>query len=130
MATKKTGMVVGVAAGATAAAAIAAAGAYWLYGSPDAAKHRKSVRSHMLRARAEVLEAVEKMKDVDKQKYLDIVAAVVKRYSTKAGVTAEEIAQMTKDLTGTWQHMYAAHKKSLASAKKAPAKKAARSSKK
>ena len=52
-----TGAVVGVGAAAAAAAA-AAAGAYWFYGAKDAARHRKSARSWMLRARAETMEAV------------------------------------------------------------------------
>lgn len=111
MAKKNTHTGVGTAVGVTAAAAAvaAAAGAYWFYGSKDAAKHRKTARSWMLRARAEVLEAVEmaveKVGEIDKETYMDIVENVLKRYSQLAGVTSAEMAQMTRDMKDTWSHM-------------------------
>jgi hypothetical protein len=95
---------VGVGVGVAAAAATAAA-AYWLYGAKNAAKHRKLARSWMFKARAEVLEAVEKLGDIDKQTYLDIVDKVVKRYSAVSGATSAELLQMAKDLKSAWQHM-------------------------
>ena len=91
------------------AAAAAAAGAYWFYGSKDAAKHHKSVRSWMLRARAEVLEAVEKVIDkvgqIDKDTYMNIVESVLKRYKKINGVTSEAMVQMTRDMKDAWDHM-------------------------
>jgi hypothetical protein len=113
----------GIAVGAgLAAAAIAAAGAYWFYGSSDAKKHRAQVKSWMLKARAEVLEAVEKLGDIDKQTYLNIVDQIVGRYSKLQGVTASELASVTKDLKSTWSHMAQAGKtgtKAVKGAKKA-----------
>jgi hypothetical protein len=128
-----TGTAIGVAAAATAAAA-AAAGAYWLYGAKHAAKHRKMAKSFMLKARADVMDAVEKVKDIDKTAYLAIVDKVVAKYSAVAGVTADEVAQMTKDLKAAWTHINAIHvtakglkkvapKAVQKVAKKAPAKK-------
>ena len=103
-----------MAVSAAAAAAAAAAGAYWFYGAKDAAKHRKSAKSWMLKARAEVLEAVEtivdKMGEIDKDTYLEIVDRVVKQYTGMKGVTSSEVAQMAKDLRGAWAHMQAASK--------------------
>ena len=100
-----TNTAIGVAAAAAAAAA--AAGAYWFYGASNAPKHRKSVKSFMLKARADVLEAVEKVNDIDKSAYLAIVDRVVAKYSTAAGVTAAEVSQMTQDLKAAWSHMKA-----------------------
>jgi len=118
----------GAVVGAAAAAAAAAAGAFWFYGAKDAAKHRKSARSWMLKARAEALEAVEgvieKLGDIDKATYLQIVDGIIKRYSGVAGVTSAEVAQMTKDLKGAWQHMLRARSKGKAF--KSKAKKAAK----
>ena len=54
-ATKKN---VGIGVGLTAAA-VAAAGAYFLYGSKNAAQNRTKVKSWMLKAKAEVLEKLE-----------------------------------------------------------------------
>lgn len=120
---------VGAAVGVgVAAAAATAAAAYWLYGAKNAAKHRKLARSWMFKARAEVLEAVEKLGDIDKQTYLDIVDKVVKRYSTMSGATSAELMQMAKDLKAAWQHMQAskttkAVKKSVKKAVKKAVKK-------
>ena len=102
-----TGAALGVVA-ATAAAA-AAAGAYWLYGAKNAAKHRKLAKSFMLKARADVMDAVERVKDIDKTAYLAIVDKVVAKYSAAAGVTAVEVAQMTKDLKAAWAHIKSVH---------------------
>jgi hypothetical protein len=95
----------GVVGVGVAAAAATAAAAYWLYGAKNAAKHRKLARSWMFKARAEVLEAVEKLGDIDKQTYLEIVDKVVKRYSAMSGATSAELVQMAKDLKAAWQHM-------------------------
>lgn len=105
---KSSGVAVGV--GVAAAAAVAAAGAYWFYGFDHASKHRKQVKSWMLQARGEVMEAVEKLGSIDKKKYMEIVQQILARYSKMAGVSAAEMTHMKKDLMTTWMHMDAARK--------------------
>jgi hypothetical protein len=118
MATNKNNIAVG--AGLAAAAAAVAAGAYWLYGAEDATKHRKQVKSWMLKARAEVMDAIEKMEDIDKQKYIALVQEVVGKYSKMSGVEAAEVALATRDLKSAWQHMEKTKKRSgTAKAKRA-----------
>jgi len=116
--------------GAAALAALAAAGAYWFYGAKDAAKHRKTAKAWMLRARAETMDAVEasiqKLGDIDKETYLKIVGGVLKRYAGVAGVTAADLAQMGKDLKAAWTHMYAARMRAAKPAVKRVVKKAAK----
>ena len=123
------GAALGVAAAAAGAAA-AAAGAYWLYGAKHATKHRKLAKSYILKARVEALEALEKVKDIDKTTYLALVDKIVAKYSATAGITAEEVAQITKDLKAGWSYVNSAlvtakggKKVAKKSAKKAPAKK-------
>jgi len=87
-----------------AAAAAAAGGAYWLYGAKHSAKHRKMAKSWMLKARAEVMDAVEKLDDIDKEKYMQIAEGVIKSYTNK-GASADEIASMMKDFKAAWRHM-------------------------
>ena len=139
MAKKKSGGSVsnvnaGAVVGAAAAAAVVAAGAYWFYGAKDAARHRKSAKTFMLKARVETMDAVEaaiaKLGDIDKDTYLKIVDGVVKRYSGAAGVTTAEVAQMTKDLKAAWQHMSAASKGAKGAVKKAVTKAVKTASKK
>ncbi len=118
----------GIGVAAAAAAAAAAAGAYWFYGSADAAKHRKQVKSFMIKARGDVLSAVERVKDIDKEKYYAIVEKVIQKYAGVAGVTAAEVAEMGRDLKNAWTHMQAAHKASIGTPEKKTVKKAARKS--
>jgi len=129
-----TALKAGAAAAATAAAAAAAA--YWFYGAKDAAKHRKQAKSFMLKARADVLDAVEaaveKVGEIDKQKYLAIVNQVVKNYAGKGGATSAQVTQMAKDLKGAWAHMQKASKEANRAGKAAKkvAKKAKKAAKK
>lgn len=125
---RRAAAAVGVGAAAAAAAAV---GAYWFYGSKDAAKHRKTARSWMLKARGDVLSAVEtavkKAGEIDKATYMNIVDGVLKRYAKSAGITSAEILQMTRDMRQAWQHMQKARMsgatKTAKKAKKRPNKK-------
>jgi len=117
MANTKTTQV-SVAVGVAAAAAAAAAGAYWLYGAKDASKNRAKVRGWMLRARGEVMEALEKLQDVDRDTYMAIVDTVIKRYSGLSGITSAELSSMARDLKGAWNHIQGAKKSGLRAAKK------------
>lgn len=117
MAKKDQTQKIAAAAGIAAAAAAAAAGAYWLYGAKDAAKHRKLARSWMLKARAEVVEAVEKLKDIDKETYMRIVDDVVKRYGKAAGAGGAEAARLLKDLRSGWAYIQEQKKPALRRAK-------------
>lgn len=91
------------------AAVAAAAGAYWLYGAKDAKKNRKLVRGWMLKARGEVLDAVEaavkKSGSIDKSKYAEIVRTVVARYSRMAGASAAETKALAKELQAAWSRI-------------------------
>ncbi len=115
----KTKTAIGVGAALTAAAAATAAGAYWLYGSKDAEKHRKMAKSWMLKARAEAMEAVEQLTELDKKAYLAAVTAVLEKYKGMAGVTPTEIAHMLRDFKESWTHVEKAHSKASRGTKKA-----------
>ena len=91
---------VGVGVAGLAAAAI---GAYWLYGAKNAAKHRKTASSWMLKARAEVMDAVEKVKDMDKESYLKIVDGVVSKYNKTKN--SAEIRAIAKEMKSAWSQI-------------------------
>ena len=110
---------IGVGAALTAAAAATAAGAYWLYGSKDAEKHRKMAKSWMLKARAEAMEAVEQLTELDKKAYIGAVTAVLEKYKGMAGVAPAEISHMLRDFKESWTHVEKAHTKASRGAKKA-----------
>lgn len=124
--TKKTALsskqALGIGLGITAAVA-AAAGGYFLYGSKDAAKNRKAVKSWALKAKADVLEGIEKAKDMTQEDYEKLVEAAVATYATAKSASKTELSDFKKEMKGHWDGLVktAAPKKA---AKKAPAKKA------
>src|ERR1035437_399166 len=109
----KTAVAVGV-----VGVAAAAVGAYWFYGAKHSAKHRKTVSSWMLKARADVMEAVEKLEDIDKETYLHIVDGVMQKYVGLHHVTSD-ITAIAKEMKSAWSHIQAAAKSTKKVAKKA-----------
>ncbi|NBS42017.1 hypothetical protein EBS80_05175 [bacterium] len=98
------------------------AGAYFFGGSDaEAKKRRRLVRGWAMRAKADVLESIERLSNVDKQTYLDAVAAVMKRYEAMKDIDAKELAALGKELRGYWNEV-----KATTIAAPAPEKKKAR----
>lgn len=96
-----------VAAAAGIAAAVAAvAGAYFLYG-PQGAKNRKKVKGWALKARGEVLEQLEKMKEVTEKGYREAVDAVLARYAKFNAVDKKELAALGVELKRHWKRISA-----------------------
>ncbi len=135
---KKAGLTdsqkVGIGVGLTAAA-VAAAGTYFLYGSKNASKNRKTVKSWSLKAKAEVLEALEKAQNMSQDEYETLIDTVGATYTQLQGATKGDIAGFKKEMKEHWNKIAktAAPKKKpvkkaapkKAPAKAAPAKKAA-----
>lgn len=114
---KKTKTNVAVGVGLAAIAALAAGG-YFLYGK-DGAKNRKKIRSWMLKAKGEVLEGVEKMKNVSEAEYNTVVEKVASKYKAFKNVDPREFEDMVRELRGHWKNI----KKSITAT---PKKKAAK----
>ncbi|GMQ95100.1 MAG: hypothetical protein BMS9Abin13_210 [Patescibacteria group bacterium] len=117
----------GVGVSIAAIAATLAVGGYLLYGK-NGAKNRKKVKGWMLKARGEVLEQVENLRDmnISEEEYRNIVDKVAKRYKKLKSVSAKEVEALAKELKGHWKEM-CGHgplmKARMSLAKKAKAKK-------
>lgn len=119
------GKIVGISAAALIAAA---AGAYFLYGK-DAPKRRKAAKSWMLKAKAEVLEKMENMSDLDKNGYYELIDAAVAKYTDIKDVNTADIASLGKELKGYWsgiKQQFAPKKKTAKKTVKKVTKKAAK----
>lgn len=116
---------IGIGVGLTAAA-VTAAGAYFLYGSKDAAKNRKTVKSWMLKAKAEVLERLEDAKDMSKEEYEAMVDAVAGTYEKVKSSTRAEVADFKREMKAHWK----AIEQEATGVKKAAKKKVNKSAKK
>ena len=107
------------------AAAVAAAGAYFLYGSKNAAKNRKKVKSWALKAKAEVLEKLEDAQEMTEAEYKELVAAVMGAYGGVKSATKGHLKDFQDEMMDHWKSIekFAKPKKK---AKKKTAKKAAK----
>lgn len=118
---------VGIGIGLTAAA-VAAAGAYFLYGSENADKNRKTVKSWMLKAKAEVLEHLEDAKKMSREEFEQVVAGVAATYTGAKAASKKDIAGFASEMMDHWDTLEGVvnkTKKKAAPKKKAVAKKSA-----
>ncbi len=104
--------------GIAGAAAAAIAGGYFFYGK-EGAKHRKNLKSWMVKAKSEVMEKLEKAKDLSEESYNETVDLVSAKYSSLKHVAPEEIQAFARDLKKHWKDI----KREIAPA---PVKKAAK----
>lgn len=124
MATKKskteitTNQKIGVGVGLTAAA-VAAAGAYFLYGSDNAAKNRKAVKSWSLKAKAEVLERLEDAKAMTADEYEELIAAVAGTYAGVKGASKKDLKEFAAEMQEHWKNIEKVGKTKKSAVKKA-----------
>ena len=104
------------------AAAVAAAGAYFLYGSKNAAKNRKKVKSWALKAKAEVLEKLEDAQEMTEAEYKELVAAVTGAYSGVKSATKGDLKDFQKEMMEHWASIEKFAKPKAKAAKKAAGK--------
>lgn len=114
------GQAVGLGVGLTAAVA-AAAGAYFLYGSKNAARNRKVVKSWMLKAKAEVLEKLEQAQDMTQEEYEQLIDTVSSTYKDVKNASKVDLSGFKKEMKEHWKQIA----KTAAPKKKAVVKKVA-----
>ena len=105
-------------------AGVAVAGAiagYFLYG-PDGASNRKKVRAWSLKAKADVLEKVEKAKELSREQYNAIVDKATERYAKVQDVSEQELSRLNKELKRYWQTIQAEIEQKQGTKKKATKK--------
>ncbi len=95
--TQKIGLGVGL-----TAAAVAAAGTYFLYGSKGASKNRKVVKSWALKAKAEVLEKLEQAKEMSKEEYEQLIDTVGGVYAQVKDASKVDISGFKKEMKEYW----------------------------
>ena len=85
-------------------AALAAAGAYFLYGKKGS-KSREAIEGWALQLKGEVLEKMENLKDINQQDYNELVDKTAERYLRVKRVGAAELKNVTVDLKNAWAHI-------------------------
>lgn len=109
------------------AAAVTAAGAYFLYGSKKSTQNRKKVKGWVLKAKGEVLEALEKAESITEAEYRALVETASGAYGTVKSATQGEVKDFKKEMNDHWMTLQKNKvvKKVLGVEEKAPSKKAA-----
>lgn len=95
--TQKIGLGVGL-----TAAAVAAAGTFFLYGSKGASKNRKAVKSWALKAKAEVLEKLEQAKEMSKEEYENVIDTVGGVYADLKQASKVDVSGFKKEMKEYW----------------------------
>ncbi len=116
---KKTNNTGALAAGIGASVAAVAAAGYFLFG-PKGAKNRKAISGWSVKMKGEVLEKIEKLKEVTPELYEKVIDEVSAKYLKAKGVGMEEVQAITTDLKKYWK---AIAKDTAPKAKKKVAKK-------
>jgi hypothetical protein len=119
---KNSGAPVGAIVAGVAALSAAAVGAYYLYGHKDAKKHRGAVKGWMLKAKGEVLEELEKAKDITEASYSSAVDAVAKKYHELKQIEPAELEAFIGEMRDHWDGI----RQTVASRTSAPKPKAAK----
>ncbi len=119
----------GIGVGLTAAA-VAAAGTYFLYGSKDAAKNRKTVKSWMLKAKAEVLEALEHAQTMSRAEYEQLVNSIGATYAQLQATSKKDIKDFKEEMLAQWKNIENLAHSSTKSTKKSTKKIAKKSARK
>lgn len=87
-----------------AVAAVAALGAYFLYGK-NGGSNRAKVSGWMLKMKGEVLEKAEEFKEINKEEYQKIVDEVTAHYSKLGKVSEEELKHLAQELKDAWENV-------------------------
>ena len=85
-------------------AALAAAGAYFLYGKRGA-KNRERIAGWALQLKGEVLEKMENLKDINQEAYNELVDETAARYGRVKRVSVSELRHITDELKSAWTHI-------------------------
>jgi uncharacterized protein YpuA (DUF1002 family) len=115
MVSKKTGSgmktAVGTGVGIVAVSALAL-GTYLLYGK-DGAKNRKKAKAWMLKAKGEVLEEAENLKEMSLDAYQNLVQTVTEKYAKMKDVDPEDIEKLVKELKSYGKQLTTPKKKAV-----------------
>lgn len=85
------------------AAAVAAAGAYFLYGSDEAAKNRKKVKGWMLKAKGEVLEQLERAEQMTEAEFSVLVDKALTTYNKAQTLSKKDLKDFRSEMAENWQ---------------------------
>ncbi|HVT75006.1 MAG TPA: hypothetical protein VHD69_01125 [Candidatus Paceibacterota bacterium] len=100
--TKKSGSRAGAIIAGIAGLSAAAVGAYYLYGHEEAGKNRAKVKSWMLKAKGEVIDELENVRNVTESAYVSAVDTIAKKYRQIKSIDEAELAEFITEMKDHW----------------------------
>lgn len=101
---KKEGMSTEAMVGVGATVAAVTAAAYLLFG-PEGKKNRKAVKGWSVKMKGEIIENLEKAKEISEPVYHDIVNRVVAKYEKVKDIDQGELQGVVADIRKHWKAM-------------------------
>ncbi len=86
-------------------AAATAAGIYFLHHNKGAQKKIKNIKGWVVKAKGEIMEKVEKLKEVNEDLYNNAVDAVMTRYQKLSSIDGSELAAVTTEIKSHWKNI-------------------------
>lgn len=125
MATKKnTNLKKNLALGGAVLTGVAAlAGAFFLYGTKAGTQKRKAVKGWALKAKGELLEKIENIKDLTEDKYIGLVDSVMGKYYKLKDKYGDDVELLSRELKSYWASLQKQTKTKTPIKKKVVAKK-------
>lgn len=94
---------IAIAAGITGLFASALLAAHFLFNTEKGKKSLKHLKSWSFKMKGELLEKIEKIKNIDETTYHNIVDELSAKYQKIKGMTVEEVSEISKELKSNWK---------------------------
>ena len=104
---------VAIATGVTGLLVAATLGTNFLFNTKKGKQSLKHIKSWAFKMKAEVLEKLERAKDVNEEVYHRIVDELSAKYAKVKGMTLEEVQEIAKEFKSQWKKVHGEVKKTL-----------------
>ena len=117
---------VAIATGITGLLVAATLGTHFLFNTKKGKQSLKHIKSWAFKMKAELLEKLEKAKDINEAVYTQIVDELTEKYKKVKGMTVEEVQEIAQELKSQWRKVHTEVKKTLKEGNAKPKKKTAK----
>lgn len=104
---------VAIATGVTGLLVAATLGTHFLFNTKKGKQSLKHIKSWAFKMKAEVLEKLERAKEVNEEVYGKIVDELTEKYKKVKGMTVEEVQELAQELKTQWKKVHTELKKTL-----------------
>ncbi len=104
---------VAIATGVTGLLVAATLGTHFLFNTKKGKQSLKHIKSWAFKMKAEVLEKLERAKEVNEEIYGKIVDELTEKYKKVKGMTVEEVQELAQELKTQWRKVHVELKKTL-----------------